>query len=158
MNSRMMSSHSRRYGTFIRPSSSARAKAVWHGLAAYDAAIALFVEGAYQEAQTAFHHLLTARHGLHGFDRRTCALFLRHAGACAGYHAERGAEIDISDTANISYLRENKITKELVFVQWGRNRMFPHTHIMYTAEELFLPSVTIEDSIKNWLKLTNISI
>lgn len=60
-----------------------------YGIASYDSAIASFYEGAYQEAQDAFHHLLFAKPSLHGFDRRNATLFLRHAMACAGYHEER---------------------------------------------------------------------
>ena len=62
-----------------------------YGVAAYDKAIAAFYEGAYNQAQAAFQQVLAARPALHGFDRRTATLFLRHAGACAGYHAERAA-------------------------------------------------------------------
>ena len=62
-----------------------------YGVAAYDKAIAAFYEGAYAQAQSAFQHVLAARPTLHGFDRRTATLFLRHAGACAGYHQERAA-------------------------------------------------------------------
>lgn len=67
------------------------AKDAVHGLAAYDSAVATFYEGAYAQAQAAFAHVLTAHPGLHGFDRATCTLFMRHAQACAGYHAERRA-------------------------------------------------------------------
>lgn len=78
-------------------------RAIWHfrqaqklalrsasefGLATYDTALALYYAGAYSPAAEAFHKVLK-QHGLHGFDRRTCALFSRHADACAGYHAER---------------------------------------------------------------------
>ena len=60
-----------------------------YGLARYDAAVALFNEGAYSPARDAFKSLLAARPALHGFDPRACALFSRHAQACAGFHAER---------------------------------------------------------------------
>ncbi len=60
-----------------------------YGLAAYDTATTLFYEGAYQQAADAFHRLLTPKTRLRGYDRRTCALWFRHANACAGYHAER---------------------------------------------------------------------
>jgi RHS repeat-associated protein len=59
-----------------------------YNLPAYDIATALYYEGAYQESADAFGRLLTNRHH-RGFDTRTCALWLRHAQACAGYHAER---------------------------------------------------------------------
>ena len=62
-----------------------------HGLAAYDTAIALFYEGAYNEAATAFKRLLAAKPAARGFERRTATLFWRHARVCAGYHAERAA-------------------------------------------------------------------
>ncbi len=61
----------------------------WHGLVAYDSVVAVYYQGAYQQAAAGFHHLLVSMPVLSGFDRRTCALFARHAGACAGYHAER---------------------------------------------------------------------
>jgi RHS repeat-associated protein len=79
-------------------------KAIWHfrqarrllpsshsiaGLAQYDTAVALHYEGAYAESATAFKAILTSKTPVRGFDRRTCALFLRHASACAGYHAQR---------------------------------------------------------------------
>jgi RHS repeat-associated protein len=61
------------------------------GLAAYDRAVALYYEGAYQQAVSAFQHLLAPKTALIGYDRRACALFYRHAGACAGYHVQRAA-------------------------------------------------------------------
>ena len=60
-----------------------------YGLAAYDRAMTFFTEGAYADAQTAFGHLLARVPRLGGFDRRGAALWKRHAGACAGYHADR---------------------------------------------------------------------
>ncbi len=60
-----------------------------HGLAVYDSVIATYYQGAYRQAAEGFQHLLVAKPRLSGFDRRTCALWARHAGACAGYHAER---------------------------------------------------------------------
>ena len=66
------------------------------GLAAYDAATALYCQGAYDEAAAAFHRLLMPRTALPGYDRRTCALWLRHAGACAGYH-EQHARLGIPE-------------------------------------------------------------
>ncbi len=58
------------------------------GLAAYDRAIAQFYEGAYGEAADDFLVLLQPKKGFPGYDRRTCALWLRHAQVCAGSHAE----------------------------------------------------------------------
>jgi RHS repeat-associated protein len=60
-----------------------------HGLAAFDSALAFWFSGAYAQAADAFHKLLAPHTSLPGYDRRSCALWLRHAGACAGYHAER---------------------------------------------------------------------
>src|SRR5581483_5763418 len=60
-----------------------------YGLAAYDSAIALYYEGAYRDATIAFRRLLSPKTSFPGYDRKTCALWLRHSGACAGYHAER---------------------------------------------------------------------
>ena len=62
-----------------------------YGLARYDSAIAAYYEGAYAQAHREFAHLLTAKPALQGFDRSTATLFMRHASACAGYHAEREA-------------------------------------------------------------------
>ena len=62
------------------------------GLAAYDTAVALYCAGAYSESAAAFHRLLVARPAARGFERRRAALWYRHAGACAGYHAERAAQ------------------------------------------------------------------
>lgn len=60
-----------------------------YGLASYDDAIALFYEGDYAEATAAFSHLVTSQSGLGGYDRRDCALWLRHASACNAYHVAR---------------------------------------------------------------------
>lgn len=60
-----------------------------YGLAAYDLATATYYEGAYAEAVTDFKSLMVAKPRLSGFDRRYAALWMRHAGACAGYHADR---------------------------------------------------------------------
>lgn len=65
----------------VRPSEPA------HALAAYDRAIALFHEGAYQEAKNAFQHLLVAKNPGTGYDPRLCARWRTHAAACAAYHA-----------------------------------------------------------------------
>lgn len=59
-----------------------------YGLAAYDTATALFYEGAYGDAQDAFHRLLVLQTCLPGYSRRTCARWYRHAAACAGSHAD----------------------------------------------------------------------
>lgn len=59
-----------------------------YGLAAYDTATALFYEGAYGDAQEAFHRLLVLQTYLPGYSRRTCARWYRHAAACAGSHAD----------------------------------------------------------------------
>jgi len=59
------------------------------GLAAYDSAVALFYAGDYQDAGDAFRHLLVASHQLCGYPPKDCALWMRRAGAAAGYHAER---------------------------------------------------------------------
>ena len=76
---------------FVQAQKASRCSQTVYGVAAYDKAVAAFTEGAYKEAQSAFQHVLAVRPALHGFDRRACALFLRHAGACAGYHQERAA-------------------------------------------------------------------
>jgi RHS repeat-associated protein len=75
-------------------------QALWHfrtartvsevsGLAEYDAAVALFYHGAYAQSAAAFRRLLAKARFENGVDRRRCALWLKHASACAGYHAER---------------------------------------------------------------------
>ena len=60
-----------------------------YGLADYDHAIATFNEGAYQEAADNFLRLSDQKTARDGYDRRKCALWLRHAAACAGYHLDR---------------------------------------------------------------------
>ncbi len=70
------------------------------GLAAYDQALALFYEGAYGEATDAFAGLLQPKKGFPGYDRRNCALWLRHAQACANYHAEH-AKLSIPEPARL---------------------------------------------------------
>lgn len=62
------------------------------GLAAYDDATALYYEGAYDQAEQAFKALLSPKTARPGYDRRTCALWLRHAAACAGYHRQHAAQ------------------------------------------------------------------
>lgn len=57
-----------------------------HGLAAYDRAIVLYQRGAYGDAVDAFQRLLSPKTALLGYNRRTCAYWLRHASACTAYH------------------------------------------------------------------------
>ncbi len=59
------------------------------GVAAFDVATTLFYEGAYGEAADAFARLLSPQTALPGYGRTDCALWLRHARACAGFHEER---------------------------------------------------------------------
>jgi RHS repeat-associated protein len=59
-----------------------------YGRAAYDSVLTLFYRGAYAEAANGFLRLLSHPH-LTGFERRDCALWMRHASACAGYHQQR---------------------------------------------------------------------
>ena len=59
-----------------------------YGLAAYDQAMTLFYGGAYADASDAFAALLHPKTGFPGYDRRNCALWLRHAQLCAGFHAD----------------------------------------------------------------------
>jgi RHS repeat-associated protein len=61
------------------------------GLAQYDTALALFAEGAYRESEDAFRALDTPVTALPGYSSRYCALWLRHAIACAAYHAQHAA-------------------------------------------------------------------
>ncbi len=58
----------------------------WHGLAAYDRAVTLYTRGAYADATEAFRLLLMPKTALAGYNRRTCAFWLRQAEACAAYH------------------------------------------------------------------------
>jgi len=74
-----------------------------YGLATYDSAIAAYYEGAYAGASRAFHHILMVKPFLHGFDRRNCSLFLRHAEACAGYHDDR-AKMGITEPTRLDPL------------------------------------------------------
>jgi len=73
-----------------QPAEKAWAKRLY-GLATYDSAVALYYEGAYQEATDAFQSLCWRKTAMPGYDLRTATLWWRHAGACAGYHAERSA-------------------------------------------------------------------
>ena len=63
-----------------------------HGLAAYDAAVALYYLGAYRSSADAFHALLIDKQHLCGYDFLHCNLFYRHTLACANYHSERAAK------------------------------------------------------------------
>lgn len=63
-----------------------------YGRAAYDTADGLFYQGAYAEAADRFARLLDLRTALPGYDRADCALWLKHARACAGYHADRAKQ------------------------------------------------------------------
>src|SRR5947207_654466 len=58
-----------------------------HGLAAYDSVVSTFYAGRYAQAAAGFDRLLKNR-GLSGYNRRTVALWKRHADGCAGYHAD----------------------------------------------------------------------
>lgn len=76
---------------FRRPQQLVKPIEAVYGLAAYDIAVTTLARGAYAEAATAFRRLLAPKSRLRGFDSRQCALMLRHASACAGYHAARAA-------------------------------------------------------------------
>ena len=76
------------------------AKDPLHGLAAYDCAVARFYQGAYAEAADDFRRLLAPKTALPGYDPRTCALFLSHASACAGYHDEH-AKIGVPEPPSL---------------------------------------------------------
>lgn len=73
-----------------QPAEKAWAKRLY-GLATYDSAVAFYYGGAYQAATEVFHSLCRRETGMSGYDMRTATLWWRHAGACAGYHAERSA-------------------------------------------------------------------
>lgn len=88
---------------FEKAISLTRVNTIVHGLAAYDRAMALFYEGAYRQSLDAFKNVLSPKNHLTGFDRRTCALWLRHASACTGYHEER-AKIGIIEPTRIDPL------------------------------------------------------
>ena len=66
---------------------SARRSEIVYGIAAYDIALTLYRQGAYQEAALAYHRLILPHSALRGYDGRLCAVWYRHANACAGYHA-----------------------------------------------------------------------
>ena len=105
-----------------------------YGLAAYDTAIALFYEGAYQRATETFQHLLTKEHLLSGFNRRNCALFARHASACAGYHSER-AKLGIPEPRQLDPLCAASglaISLRALGAKYDRASILPYIH--YTGE------------------------
>jgi RHS repeat-associated protein len=56
--------------------------------ALYDDAMALFYEGAYEDSEDAFAHVLHLKGVQQGFDMRCAGAMLRHASACWGYHAD----------------------------------------------------------------------
>src|SRR5262249_30612337 len=59
----------------------------------------------------------------------------------------------LRDGSDTSYLRENKTTRELVFVRRCRERRFPHTTIVWHAtDDLFPRSATEEDAVSRWMK------
>lgn len=62
-----------------------------HGRALYDTAITHFRQGAYSNAANELKALVhaPATNRLCGYSRTDCALFLRHAVACVGYHEVR---------------------------------------------------------------------
>ena len=60
-----------------------------HGCSRYNQAIVWFYRGAYKKAVSAFTRLLAPQRVLRGYSRASCALWLRQANACAGYHAQR---------------------------------------------------------------------
>ncbi len=75
-----------------RHAQSARGKAIAEAVimtARRDIGFGLFYSGQYAQSAATLHTLLTSHKSLLGVDRRETALFLRHASACAGYHAER---------------------------------------------------------------------
>ncbi len=59
---------------------------VVYGVARFDTALTLLQSGHYAAAKTEFGQLLERNSKVRGFDVRTCALWYRHASACAGYH------------------------------------------------------------------------
>ncbi|MEO7718433.1 MAG: cysteine peptidase family C39 domain-containing protein, partial [Capsulimonas sp.] len=73
------------------------------GLATYDRAIALFYRCAYTNAQSSFRTLLNRKSALAGYDRRVCALWLRHAGLCADKHL-KNAKLGIPEPPELDPL------------------------------------------------------
>lgn len=65
-----------------------RGAAPLYDLPVYDAAVARYYIGQYRVCTAQFTHLLRSG-GRHGFSSRICALWARHASACAGSHAAR---------------------------------------------------------------------
>lgn len=59
------------------------------GLAAYDAALAMFLSGRFAESRDAFQDLVHSRLG--GYDQRLANLYHAHAAACASYHQSHSA-------------------------------------------------------------------
>jgi YD repeat-containing protein len=74
-----------------------------YGCAAYDRAVTLFYQGAYSLAAPAFRDLLALKSRLHGYSRSDCALWARHAAACAGYHAQH-ARLGITEPSRLDPL------------------------------------------------------
>ena len=74
---------------FAQIEQSSSPKSIIYGTASYDSAVALYYEGAYRRALSDFTALMKER--LNGVDVRRCALWARHADACAGYHANNAA-------------------------------------------------------------------
>lgn len=55
------------------------------GLARFDSALSLFLQGRFEEGRDAFAHVASAK--LIGVNRRLATLYSRHCAGCAGYHA-----------------------------------------------------------------------
>jgi RHS repeat-associated protein len=71
-----------------------------YGCAAYDRALTLYFHGAYAVAVPAFRELLAAKSALNGYNPQICALWVRHAAACAGYH-EQHAKLGITEPPSL---------------------------------------------------------
>ncbi len=74
-----------------------------YGCAAYDRAMTLYFEGAFDLATPAFHDLLRSGRRLRGYPITSAALWYRHAGACAGYHAKH-AKLGITEPSRLDPL------------------------------------------------------
>jgi YD repeat-containing protein len=74
-----------------------------YGCAAYDRAMTLFFQGAYAVAAPAFHDLLQSKTIRKGYSHSECALWYRHAGACAGYHLQH-AKLGITEPPSLDPL------------------------------------------------------
>ncbi len=59
------------------------------GLAAYDAALSLFLQGRFPESRHEFR--AAYRSNLTGFNRKNASMYAAHASACASYHASHRA-------------------------------------------------------------------